>query len=148
MSPYFFKSLLIFKLMKNKKEVVLDSGNDLSFDQDDSFRIGASTIILFSILLIISLAFFILLNSKNSTGFGLSEIIKSIIFALASALFYRWAKLLMDKNKYMGIIIGILGMASSVYSILLRFRGVYTTTLTALASITILIYLVYHFWRS
>ena len=116
-------------------------------DVKKKFPIEWSTIIVGALFLIIALAFFILLSSKTSRGFGFTEIIFSVVLAVFISLFLHWIKSITVKNAYLGVIIGIITLIIFDYSIFYRYKGPYTITFVLIASLVVLIYLGIHFFR-
>ncbi len=105
-------------------------------------------IILLVVFLIISLTFFILLNSQQGTGFGFSEIMFSIVFSIITTVFLLWIKTFIQKNSYLGSVVGFIILIVSVYALYLKYTGIYTIIFSIITSIIILVYLGYCFFKA
>lgn len=103
--------------------------------------------ILAAVILVLSLAFYLLLNAKTSSGFGFSEIVFSFMIAIFASLFLVWNKSLMIKNHYLGIIMGIVALVISIYAIYFRYHGPYTLTFSLISVAVILAYLGFTFFK-
>ena len=125
--------------------IVEDLGADV---ESERFKPEITTIILGILLLIISNLFLYLLSYKTGADFGLSEIILSATISVIAALFLTWIKFFMAKNPYLGLIIGLVLLSASIYSLRLKFKGPYTNTFSIMISVVVLIYLFIHFWKS
>ncbi len=112
------------------------------------FKLGITTAILFTLMLILSVLFFVLLDFKTGKGFGFSEILFSLILSLFATTFLLWIKSLMKNNIYLGLWIGLIVLASAEYSLFLKFSGQYTTLFGITSSLIILIYLLRHFYKN
>jgi len=107
---------------------------------------------IYSILLLISYAmiitaFLFLLNKQQNTGFGVSEIIFSIIAALLLTSMFIVAKLLMRANACLGLAFGLVFILSLLYALFTRFTGPYTTTFAVIGSLVALIYMGIYFFK-
>lgn len=105
------------------------------------------SIALYGIMLIILLAFFILLNKATSSGFGIREIIFSIIAALLATSFLVWDKNFMKNRPYLGLLIGFSTLALVEYGLVFRFRGPFTTTFIVISSLVVALYLLIFFFK-
>ena len=112
------------------------------------FKLGITTAILFSLMLILSVLFFVLLDFKTNSGFGFSEIIFSLILSLFTTSLLIWIKSIMKTNIYLGLWIGLIVLALAEYSLFLKFSGRYTTIFGISSATIIIIYLLKHFYKN
>ncbi len=141
--------------------------NDLKRRGDDKF-FNLSAIVLFGIFLIIGIVFYVSLNivksgdklgstsrvvtlSPDEKGknfnFGIEEIIYSVVFALFMSGFLFWAKSIMTKNTFLGIVIGIIGSAIIGYAFYLQYWGPYTAGFMLATGLVVLAYLGMNFFK-
>jgi len=109
--------------------------------------ISLETIILFSIFLGIALVFYILLNAVKGTGFGILEIIFSLVFAIFVAGLLIWTRNLTMTNAYLGTLSGVLIVVALGYAFYLRYRGKYSTIFMIITGLVILIYFGRNFFK-
>ena len=118
-------------------------------EEEESYSLlDKSAIISFIIYLIISIAFFYLLNKQTQTGFGFIEIIFSAVVALFVSLLLIWNRALIFNNFYLGIILGFLVIISFIYSLYLRYRGPYSVGFTAAGVIVYLCFLIFYIFQA
>mgnify|MGYP001563991516 CR=1 FL=1 len=110
------------------------------------FKFGITTVFLGIIMLIISIAFFYLLDKKTGAGFGLSEVLFSVAVTVLITGLMLFAKEVMVRDKYLGGIIGIVILAAGEYSLFFKFKGPYTTTFAIISAIVVLVYLGINFF--
>jgi ABC-type multidrug transport system permease subunit len=127
------------------KDLTEDFGKDSETNQN--LKIGITTIILGISLLIIILLFLYLLSSKTGANFGIKEITFAIVLSLLITAILRWVKYFMEKNGHLGLVIGLLILGSSIYSLRIKFKGPYTNTFSIISSVLVLIYLFFHFYK-
>ena len=118
-------------------------------------RFGISTLIIGIIMFIISLSFFLTLSTVvefapggADTAFGFQEILFSVFFALVVTAFLVWVKSMIEKNAYLGFIIGLLALISFEYSLFFRYSGPYTSVFATIAGVAVLAYLTLHFFKN
>ena len=111
------------------------------------FYIGLTAIIILVIFLIIPLAFFLLLNSKTGSGFGLKEISFSIVIAIVATLFLLWNKNFMENRPYIGLIIGLVVLVLVEYSLFFRFKGPTTITFAIIIALVVITFLGFFFFK-
>ena len=97
------------------------------------------------VMLAISLIFFVLLSYKADAEFGFKEILYSVVFAIVITFFLLWLRSFMLNRPYIGVVIGLIGIAAGIYGIFLRYRGPYTIAFVIFTSIIILVYVSYYF---
>ena len=85
-----------------------------------------NNIILFFSILIISFSFFYILNSKTGIGFGITEILFSIVISIFATSSLIWSKSIISKNRYLGVIVGLLLIGLFEYSLYNKYSGIYT----------------------
>ncbi|MEK6844254.1 MAG: hypothetical protein AABX83_02400 [Nanoarchaeota archaeon] len=135
--------------------------------EEKSSFINKTGIILFGAFLIIGILFYVSLgvvksgeNPASTNGvvtlspgditdfsFGIKEIIFSIVFAFLMVGFLLWVKSVIEKNAYLGIIIGIITTVILSYAFSLRYRGFYSTIFMVIVSLIVLIFLGFNFWK-
>jgi hypothetical protein len=136
------------KEVKSSSKTGAETIEDLGPDKESQgFKLGITTITLGILLLIVSIMFFYLLSSKTGADFGLTQIIFAITVALISTALLRWVKFFMTKNPYLGLVIGLLVLGSSIYSLRLKFIGPNTNTFSVIIALIVLAYLFIHFWK-
>ena len=128
---------------------------------------GLNAVILFGIFLIMGIVFYVSLNivksgnnlgttsggvalspeTKNNFGFGLEEIIFSVVFGLFMTGFLLWIKSTIIKNAYLGVIMGISGSVILGYAFYLKYKGHYSTGFMIAAGFVIIVYLGMNFYR-
>ena len=126
----------IILLMKNKKQL-----------QPEGIAKFLPIIIIAVIMLIIPLIFFILLDMRTNSGFGLSEILFSIVFSIIVTSFLVWMKSFMIARPYLGGLLGIAAILLTNYSLFLRFTGPYTLTFTIITDLIVVVYLGIYFFK-
>jgi hypothetical protein len=110
-------------------------------------KVGVTTIALLIIFLIIPLIFFYLLKSNTGADFSFKEIAWSIAISIVVTAFLIWDKSVIKNRPYLGLIIGIVVLATTSYGITYRFKGPTTTTFLIISAIIILFYLGKFFFR-
>lgn len=121
---------------------------DSDSEDKKGFSIGITTIIVGILFLILAEAFLYLLGTKTDADFGVKEAIFGIILAIVITLFFAWVKYMMQINKHLGTIMGIMGTGASVYSLTRKFTGPYTTIFVILGSIIALGYVLMQFVKT
>ena len=135
--------------------------------EERSNFINWTGIILFGAFLIIGIMFYVSLsivksgeNPASTNGvvtfspeeiidfsFGIKEIIFSIVFAFLMAGFLIWVKSVIEKNAYLGAIIGVIATVVLCYAFSLRYRGFYSTVFMAIVGLIVLFFLGVNFWK-
>ncbi len=121
-----------------KKEDVPEKGR---------FRIDFLSVGLFFVLLMIAIVFFYLLNNKTGSGFGIMEIIISLVFAFVVSALLFWSKTMMVSNAYMGAAIGVFVVILLGYGFTFRYAGTYSTIFMIITGAVILVYLGINFFK-
>ncbi len=107
-----------------------------------------STILAGVIFLGLSEAFFYLLSTKTDATFGMKEITFGFIVAVTITLFLLWIKFIMNANRYLGAVIGIVGTGATIYALRTQFRGPNTTIFVIISLVIALTYIFIHFWKT
>jgi membrane protein YdbS with pleckstrin-like domain len=111
--------------------------------------LNIETVILFILFLLIAIIFYILLSAvrPDVAGFGIAEILFSLIFSIFTSGFLVWTKNLTKTNAYLGVLCGIIASVGLGYAFNLRYSGTYSTVFMILTGIVILIYLGRNFFK-
>ena len=133
--------------MATKRDDYEDESEDSSEDKK-GFSIGLTTIITGVLFLILVEAFLYLLGTKTEADFGIKQIIFGIALAIVITLFLVWIKYLMQINKHLATIIGIMGTGASIYGVTRNFKGPYTTTFVIIGTIISLGYILMQFLKT
>ena len=134
--------------MPSKRDDYEDEEDSEPKEEKRSFSIGFATIIVGILFLILSEAFLYLLGVKTETPLGVKEIIFGVILSLVITLFFSWIKYLMQLNKHLGLIIGLVGVGAGVYGLTRKFTGPYTTTFAIIGAVIGLGYILIQFLRT
>tara|TARA_Y100000310_G_C20644928_1_gene796015 strand:+ start:1223 stop:1648 length:426 start_codon:yes stop_codon:yes gene_type:complete len=135
--------------MPNESIKSQDIEEDLGADSEtEEFKLGMTTIILGILLTIITITFFYLLGSKTGADFGFREIIFAVVLALTLTAILRWVKFFITKNRYLGLVIGLLITGGGAFSLSQRYSGPNTKIFSIITSLIVLAYLFIHFWKS
>ena len=108
---------------------------------------GKKEKLLMVIFVLIGIVFFVLLNIVTESGFGLVEILFSIVFGLVVTGILVWTKSISSKNAYLGIGIGLIVMFILGYSFYLNFKGPYSLGFMILTGLIIGSYLIMNFLK-
>ena len=135
--------------------------------KEESKLFNWTGIILFGTFLLIGIIFYVSLsivksgeNPTSANGvvtlspeevgdfnFGIKEIIFAIVFALLMSGFLLWIKSIIQKNAYLGVIIGLITCVVLIYAFFLRYRGPYSTGFMAIVGLIVLTFLGMNFWK-
>lgn len=104
------------------------------------------TICLFVFYVLVVGIFLYLLDVKTGAGFGIKEIAFAIVAAFLLAALVVWIEVVMRKNPYLGLIIGLVVVMLLVNALFIKFKGPYTTTFASIGGFGTIGHLIYHFF--
>jgi|SRR3989338_850466 len=125
-----------------------DFDNDDESDQDQRFTLDYLTIFLVILLILTSELFLYFLSVKTQVSFGFKEIVFGLVSAMSMSLFLIWTRFILVSNKYLGIIIEILGIVAIAYALTKKYQGIYTTTFILIGIVIALTYTIFYLLKS
>ena len=125
-----------------------DFDNDDESDQDQRFTLDYLTIFLVILLILTSELFLYFLSVKTQVSFGFKEIVFGLVSAMSMSLFLIWVRFILVSNKYLGIIIEILGIVAIAYALTKKYQGIYTTTFILIGIVIALTYTIFYLLKS
>jgi len=115
--------------------------------RDSIFSLGVVTIISFILILTLTNFFFYFLNAKTGSGFGFKEILFALTLTILIIGFLSWIKSLIKSNPYFGILSGLTALVVGIVALFIKYKGPNTTVFAIIASIIIIIYLGFYFFK-
>ncbi len=134
--------------MPSKRDDYEEEEDSESSEEKKGFSLDALTVVAGVLFIILAESFLYLLAAKTGVLFGVKDILFGIMLGVVITLFFAWLRYMMQMNKHMGFIIGILATAASAYGLTRKFKGPYTTTFAIIGAVMFLTYIIIQFVKA
>ncbi len=109
---------------------------------------GSMTLALFIGYALLIAVFLYLLDQKVNTGFGFAEVMFSLGASFLWVAFLNWVKSIINKNPYLGLIIGLVIVVLLANALFIRYKGPNTLIFSAIGALSSVGYLMYLFFKA